>query len=267
MEINRAAIKANAKNQIKEAKPSPIAMTFLMLVLPILGTVFLVPIAKIGDGLFSIVGTSNYSVFRVLFAIALVLAFYLVMFLFAAGYQKYCLDVSRYIHAGLNTFFECFSFIFKIIALCFLIGIFVYLWTILLVIPGIIAAYRYRMAFFILLDNPHLSALDCINESKRMMDGRKMELFILDLSFIGWALLGAIPYIGWLFMFFVSPYMVITQANYYNALLGLEDIRQTRNGYTPPREPAGEADCIDHEDSHKSAKSESWQGGKPPWEM
>ena len=66
------------------------------------------------------------------------------------------------------------------------------LWGLLFVIPGIIAAYRYRQGLYILLDHPEMGIMDCITASKHMMDGHKGELFVLDWSFFGWFLLQAI---------------------------------------------------------------------------
>lgn len=97
-----------------------------------------------------------------------------------------------------------------------LIGIFVSLWTILLVIPGIIAAYRYSMAFYIMNDNPGISALDAINASKEMMKGYKWKLFCLHFSFIGWAIAGIFTCgIGYLWL---SAYFNTAQANFYQNL-------------------------------------------------
>ncbi len=70
---------------------------------------------------------------------------------------------------------------------------FIILWTILLVIPGIIAGYRYSMAFYILADHPDMGVMDILKESKRMTKGNKWKFFCLNLSFFGWGLLAAIP--------------------------------------------------------------------------
>jgi uncharacterized membrane protein len=68
------------------------------------------------------------------------------------------------------------------------VTIFTFLWTLLFIIPGIIAFYRYRLAFYILIDNPDIGPLEAINISKALMDGNKGKLFCLDLSFIGWGI-------------------------------------------------------------------------------
>lgn len=97
-----------------------------------------------------------------------------------------------------------------------LTGIFVLLWSILLVIPGIIASFRYAMAFYILNDNPEMSAMESISASKEMMKGYKWKLFCMYFSFIGWAFLSVLTIgIGYLWL---KPYMNASTANFYQNL-------------------------------------------------
>ena len=77
----------------------------------------------------------------------------------------------------------------KTFALSFMIGLFTFLWSLLFVIPGFVAAYRYSMAYYILADNPEIGVMEAIRRSKVMTRGNKMKLFCLELSFIGWAIL------------------------------------------------------------------------------
>ncbi len=74
-----------------------------------------------------------------------------------------------------------------------LMGLYIFLWSLLLVIPGIMKAYSYAMTPYILAENPHYSANDAISESCRIMDGNRWRLFCLNFSFIGWELLCSIP--------------------------------------------------------------------------
>ena len=97
-----------------------------------------------------------------------------------------------------------------------LMNIFVWLWTLLLIIPGIIAAYRYRLTPYIIVDNPKVGALEAITKSKEMMKGHKFDLFVLDLSFIGWTILAVFTF-GLLY-FWLAPYMNTTYSNFYNSL-------------------------------------------------
>lgn len=74
----------------------------------------------------------------------------------------------------------------------FLRGLFTVLWGLLLIIPGVIAAYSYAMTPYIMIDHPELTPKQAISASKDLMDGHKWELFCLDFSFIGWNLLAAL---------------------------------------------------------------------------
>ena len=95
-------------------------------------------------------------------------------------------------------------------------GIFVFLWSLLLIIPGIMAAYSYSMVYFILAEHPEFGALDAIRESKRMMKGHKFELFVLQLSFFWWYLLCGITF--GLAIIYVIPYTEMAKANFYNKI-------------------------------------------------
>ena len=103
------------------------------------------------------------------------------------------------------------------IILYILISIFTFLWSLLLFIPGIIKGLSYSMAPYILIENEYyISPMDAIKESQRIMEGHKMELFILSLSFIGWYLLGIVT--CGLAMFYVEPYVNMTFVNFYNEI-------------------------------------------------
>ena len=95
-------------------------------------------------------------------------------------------------------------------------GVLNFLWYLLLIIPGIIKFYAYRMVPYILADNPNIGYKRAIELSEKMTAGQKMDMFILDLSFIGWYLLGAIAFgVG---EFFVMPYSNATNAELYLVL-------------------------------------------------
>ena len=97
-----------------------------------------------------------------------------------------------------------------------LVFVYTLLWTLLLVIPGIIKAYSYSMTFYILRENPEMTAGDAITASQKMMDGHKMDLFLLSLSFIGWAILASITIgIGYLWLI---PYIYTAYAAFYETL-------------------------------------------------
>lgn len=106
----------------------------------------------------------------------------------------------------------------KSILLYLLMSIFIALWSLLLVIPGIIKGFSYAMAPYILAENPEMSPLDAITQSKRMMHGHKFDLFVLYLSFIAWIFLVYIT-LG-IAAIYVGPYMELTVANFYKSLSG-----------------------------------------------
>lgn len=115
-----------------------------------------------------------------------------------------------------------------IVKAMFLRSLYTFLWTLLFIIPGIIKSYSYRMVPFILTDNPQMDAANAITLSRQMMDGEKWKTFVLDLSFIGWYLLGMLACcIG---ILFVSPYAYSTQAQLY---LVLRDKAINKNLCTP----------------------------------
>ena len=94
--------------------------------------------------------------------------------------------------------------------------IFLTLWSLLFIIPGIIKSFSYAMTFYIKNDHPEYSAIDAITESRRMMDGHKMRYFILQLSFIGWWIVGALCLgIGTLW---VKAYVASANAAFYEDL-------------------------------------------------
>ncbi len=99
-----------------------------------------------------------------------------------------------------------------------LVQIYIMLWTLLFYIPGIVKSYSYAITPYILLDKPELSATDAITESRNMMNGHKMELFLLDLSFIGWILLSLLT--CGILLFYVVPYMQAARAEFYRTLKG-----------------------------------------------
>lgn len=94
--------------------------------------------------------------------------------------------------------------------------LYIFLWSLLFVIPGIVKSFSYSMTFYILCDHPEMSAGDAITKSKEMMNGHKGELFVLYLSFIGWAILTALT--CGLLSLYVQPYIEAAKAEFYENL-------------------------------------------------
>ncbi len=96
-------------------------------------------------------------------------------------------------------------------------NLFIILWSLLFIIPGIIKSYEYRMVDYLLAENPEMDYREALDRSRQMMDGEKWNAFVLDLSFLGWNILSAFTF-GLLALFFVTPYMGQTNAELYVTL-------------------------------------------------
>ena len=105
----------------------------------------------------------------------------------------------------------------NVVKTMFLRDVYVFLWSLLFVIPGIIKTYEYRMVPYLLSENPGMSDKEAFAESKRLMNGNKWKTFVLDLSFIGWDILSVFT-CGILSIFYVNPYKMSTDAALYEAL-------------------------------------------------
>ena len=151
-----------------------------------------------------------------------------------AGFILFLLNTIRGTGACLGNLLDGFGFFLKIILLSIVQYIFVALWSLLLVFPGIIAAYRYRMAIYLLVDDPSRGVMECLRLSGEMMKGHKWELFVLDLSFIGWGFLAMLPVIGYAVQVWPVPYMSMTKALYYENLSGRDIYAAQSGGAVPP---------------------------------
>ncbi len=105
----------------------------------------------------------------------------------------------------------------NIVKTAFLRDLFIWLWSLLFVIPGIIKSYEYRLVPYIVSENPMINYKDALAESKKLMKGNKWKTFVLDLSFIGWDLLSLFT-MGMLEIFFVGPYKASTEAALYESI-------------------------------------------------
>lgn len=95
--------------------------------------------------------------------------------------------------------------------------IFLILWCLLFIIPGLIKMYSYKMVPYILADNPNIGGMEAITLSRKMMDGNKWKVFVMDLTFIGWFILASVTG-GLVGIFWTHPYYFSTEAQLYEAL-------------------------------------------------
>lgn len=162
---------------------------------------------------------------------------------FTLGIAMFFLSLVRGVKVNVSDVFDGFEYFFKALGLFFMVSLFVVLWSLLFIVPGIIAALRYSQAFFILSDNPEMNIMDCINESKKRMMGNKTKFFCLGLSFIGWSILAGLPtgivsgslsymqttdpflfaiifFLAFIPTLWVETYMTASYAVFYEILLG-----------------------------------------------
>lgn len=129
------------------------------------------------------------------------------------GYCRFLLNMHDGKEASVSDVFSRMDRFGDGFCLALLRSIYTFLWTLLFIIPGIIAAFKYSMAFFIMTENPDLTPNQAITASKELMDGNKLDLFLLSLSFFGWALLCVLTLgIGYLWL---NPYINAAYAAFY----------------------------------------------------
>jgi uncharacterized membrane protein len=132
---------------------------------------------------------------------------------FIVGFCGFFLGIAQEGAARLELLFVGFKRFWTSFGTYFLYSLFVFLWTLLFVIPGIIAAFRYAMAFFIIADDEDCGALEALSRSKEMMKGNKWKFFCLHWRFVGWWLLATFTFgIGYLWLI---PYMQTAFAKFY----------------------------------------------------
>ena len=133
------------------------------------------------------------------------------------GCQRYFMRCGKQ-PASLNDVGFVFSSSYlNVVKIMFFKDLFTALWSLLFIIPGIIKGYEYRMIPYLLAEDPTISKDDAFATTKQMMDGDKWNTFVLDLSFFGWALLGALTCCI-LNIFYVAPYQNLTNAQLFDAL-------------------------------------------------
>lgn len=130
------------------------------------------------------------------------------------GYRFFILNQTA--QPGIGTLLDGFrsGHYVNIVLTMFLRDLFTALWSLLLVVPGIVKHYEYLMVPYIIAENPEMDYKEAFQISKQMMDGEKMEAFIMDLSFLGWYLLSAVT-CGLLAIFYVNPYVQASFAEMY----------------------------------------------------
>ena len=174
--IDRKALKADTQELLQTAQVSPKGMTALYLLI-----LLILDLVRVFSGDSGILST---------FISILVSLMGTVL---GAGFLLYCMAIRRGERAEYLTLFDGFSFVGKLIALCIVQYLFIFLWSMLFLIPGIIAAYRYRFAFYNLYEDPGIGIMEAMSLSCRQTAGYKGQLLLLDLRYLGWGILASLP--------------------------------------------------------------------------
>lgn len=180
MQLDTGAIKAESRSLLRTGSVNPFRMTLFYLLITLV-------LDMINSGVsYMIDSAGGFTVLSFSFVSILI---GLVSLVLNAGYYCYCFGILRREQMPYESLFDAFPFAGKVILLSIVEGIFIFLWSMLFVIPCIIAAYRYSFAMLNLCENPELGVMEALNLSKQQTFGYKWQLFVLQLSFIGWSLL------------------------------------------------------------------------------
>ena len=184
--------------------------------------------ASRGASVVAIVGSVVVLTMIVFMIAGLAISIFLFNPLIAGGYRFFNRSLV------MNTKINEFAFAFKrsylnVVKIMFLRQLYIFLWSLLFIIPGIIKAYEYYLVPYIVGDDPDISASEAFRMSKELMRGNKFKVFVLELSFLGWYILSGMT-CGLLSVFYVAPYVYLTKAALYRRLRGLDDI-YSNQGY------------------------------------
>lgn len=145
---------------------------------------------------------------------------------FEYGLKGASLKVSNAEVIKVENLFDGFKDFSRAFLLNVINSIFVFLWSLLFIIPGIIKVISYSMSYYIIIENPNMSANDARKESMRIMQGNKWRYFCLQLSFIGWLLLSILTF--GILLYWVNPYMYVANAEFYKSLKETEQTITTK---------------------------------------
>ena len=229
MMVNRPQAKMAAKNCMRTARVSPYQIGLVYILILFALSIFeQVTLSLFGDPTYmDYLGTYVMQPTSINMFISILIL--LISALLEAGFATYCLGVRRGLVMPLQTLFDGFSMAGKVIALDIVQIVLISLWMLLFFFPGIIAMYRYRFALYNLLENPDIGVMEAIARSKQQTRGHKWELFILDLSFLGWNLLNycTMGFLGiWL-----TPYYVLTDIAFYDTICASMDGSAGQGGW------------------------------------
>ena len=225
--INRVEIKMDAKVLVRTARVSPIVMTAIVMAICFVldrvvdlvegGSLFYtytlnwdyLQASLQGDiyAMDMLLNNLPASTASSFFFSTLVSLFTVVL---NGGYYVYCIGIRRGAEMPYATLLDGLSVAGKLIWCWLQITVKIFLWSMLFVIPGIIAAYRYRFALYNLYENPGIGVMEALDMSKRQTWGYKSQIFALDWSYFGWLMLASLPLLAVLFLLYRLVFQIVT---------------------------------------------------------
>ena len=241
LQVNRYYLKMDARARIARSKPNALVVGMIlvaayllleMLIPGVLGLsnipielpeqitsydAYMAAMEKVSEQMEAFLRAYRPSAIAVVIAAALLLMHKLL----EIGYSIYALHISRDEKAEYENLLDAFPIFGRLFVLLLMQWAIILVFSALLIVPGLIFAYRYRQAIYLLVEHPEYSPVRCLKESGRIMRGHKAELFMVDLSFLGWILAqNLLPVVSVLIAMWVIPYRSITYSNYYCCVAG-----------------------------------------------
>ena len=174
------------------------------------GTIRLIPVSVVAAVLIVVLG--------------LVLTVFVTNVLSVGGCRYFLENQTMYVDVGLLGWGFSRDHYKNVVLTLFLRDLYTFLWTLLFIAPGIVKSYEYRMIPYILAEHPDMPPGEVFAKSREMMDGFKYEMLVLDVSFLGWMILGSVTF-GIAAALFVEPYMNAAYAETYTTLKKIEDMQ------------------------------------------
>lgn len=255
MSINRFELKSHARQALRETKPSPLLITLVYILVLFLLEVLVMSVSGELEALWDMTQAALAGDFAEIlpettaFGNLLSLLLQVMSMVLAVGFSILCLRIHRRQAVSFGTLLDGFGMILRAIGLSILKYFIILGWSMAYAIPAALitaaigpwglvitlpllffpyeAMYAYRLSVFLMIDYPGMPALHCLGFSRRIMKGYKWQLFKIDLSFLGWALLCLIPFVG----IWVRPYMETVNAAFYDQVM---DLSGWRARFTPP---------------------------------
>ena len=193
-QIDRKALKQEARELVRNAQVSPVRMTLLYL-----GIVFLLDVARIFCTDVEFLSTFLSILTRLMSAVL------------SAGFVLYAMSIRRGERAEYFTLFDGFSFVGKIIVLSLVVGFLTGIWALAFIFPAFVVYYRYYFALYNLYENPELGILEAMRLSSRQTFGYKRQLFLLDLSYLGWIVAASLPSIIYNGIYYNESFRLISE--------------------------------------------------------